>query len=261
MEADTKVVFITGATKNTGYAIAEKFACEKYNVCISSRDQESAAIAAEKLGKNYPEIKTVGYKMDPADPREIATVFDKINSEFGRLDSLIANAANLGVGLNILNTLPEEYDAVMDANAKGYFFCSQAAARIMMKQGGGSIVLIGSVHAHGAVPGRVVYAASKGAVSSMCRCIAVELSKYNIRCNSLNAGAIWSERWEKQSAAETAERRARWPLGKESSPQDIAKAVYFLASDQSPTVTGTELVVDSGISICLLPYDDRWDSK
>ncbi len=257
MGTHAKVAFITGAAKNTGYAIAEKFAREKYDVCISSRNMQSAELAAARLREEYPTIRTAGYKMNPANSQEIKEVFGKIRSEFGRLDSFVANAAHLGIGLSILNTSPEEYDAVMAANAKGYFFCSQAAARIMIQQGGGTIVLMGSVHAHGAVPGRAVYAASKGAVSSMCRSIAVELGKYNIRCNCLIAGAIWSDRWEKQSSEETARRRAQYPAGKESSPQDIANSVYFLASDQSPTITGTEFVVDSGISICLLPYDGR----
>ena len=261
METHNKVVFITGATKNTGYAIARKFAGEGYNVCISSRNIQSAEDAATALIKEFPKIKAVGYKMAQADPLEIEEVFEKIQSEFGRLDTFIANAAHLGVGLSILNTTPGQYDEVMDANAKGYFFCSQAAAKIMVRQGGGTIVLISSVHAHGAVPGRIVYAASKGAINSMCRGIAIELGKYNIRCNCLIAGAIRSDRWEDLTAEEAAKKRDRYPVGKESSPQDIANSVYFLASDQSPTVTGAEFAVDSGISICLLPYDKEWNNK
>lgn len=261
MKTQNKVVFITGATKNTGFAIARKFAMEGYNVLISSRDAELAIKASERLMTEYPDIKAEGYGLNPSNTTEIMEVFESIYAHFGRIDSFIANAAHLGIGMSILNTTPQQYDEVMNVNAKGYFFCSQEAAKIMIKNGGGSIVLVGSVHANGAIPERIVYAMSKSAISALNRNIAIELAKYNIRCNCLIAGAIWSDRWDKLPEDEIHTKRSRYPLGKESMPEDIANAVFFLASDQCPTVTGTEFVVDSGVSICLLPYDKEWDKK
>ncbi len=256
-----KVAFITGATRNTGIAIAQRFAREGFDVCVSSRDPAGAQRAASELMAEFPFIRAAGYGMDPASVDSIRQAFAAIKTDFGRLDALVANAAHLGVDLNIFNTTPEDYDAVMNSNARGYFFCCQEAARIMVPQGGGTIVLIGSVHAKAAIPGRIVYSASKGAILSMTHNLAIELGKYNIRCNCLIAGAIWSKRWEAQGEAETKRRRSQYPVGRESSPEDIANSVYFLSSDQSLTITGTEFTVDSGIGICLLPYDRKWDEK
>ncbi|MDD3334073.1 MAG: SDR family oxidoreductase [Eubacteriales bacterium] len=158
-------------------------------------------------------------------------------------------------------TTEEEWDAVMNANVRGTFFGVQEAVKLMKKAGGGSIVALSSVHSHGAIPGRVAYSSSKGAINAMMRCFAVELGHLSIRANSIIAGAIWSERWTTQSPEETERRRRQYPAGRESSPDEIAAAVYFLCSDQSPTVTGTEFTVDSGIGICLLPYNKDWNKE
>ena len=255
-----KVAFITGATRNTGYAIAQRFAQEGWDVCISSRDEACAGEAARRLKAEFPAVSFLGMAMDPEDIGQIRAGFQRIEKEFGRLDAFVANAAHLGVGYHTFNTTPERWDSVMNANARGTFFCCQAAAEIM-KRTGGSMVLISSVHAHASISGRVVYSASKAAINAMMRCMAVELGYLGIRVNSLVAGAIWTERWAAQDEETTQRRRDQYPAGKESAPEDIASAVYFLACEKSPTITGTEMTVDSGISACLLPYDKNWNQK
>ena len=253
-----KVVCITGAVRNTGYAIARYYAVQGWNVCISSRDDASAHEAAARLKREFPDTEIVGIGMDQNHIDQIRTGFEIIDDRFGRLDAFVANAAHLGVNYDTFNMTAEMWDAVMNTNARGTFFCCQSAVGIM-KRTGGSIVLISSVHANASIPGRVAYSASKGAINSMMRCMAVELGHLGIRVNSLVAGAIWTERWETQNEDETRRRRSQYPAGRESSPEDIAKAVYFLGSDQSPTITGAEIPIDSGISICLLPYDKNWN--
>lgn len=162
---------------------------------------------------------------------------------------------------SILNTSEEAFDSIVNANLKGYFFGTQAAAKLMIETGSrGSIVLIGSVHSRGAHPNRIPYAISKGGIEVMARNCAYELGKYGIRVNCLVAGAIVNEKFLEQSEEEKEKRRANWPLGKESYPEDIAKSVYFLASDEAATITGTSLVVDSGVSACLLQYQRDWES-
>lgn len=248
-----KVAFVTGATKNSGFAIAKRFAAEGYAVCITSRREADAVAAAASLTAEYA-VPAKGYGLDLESIEDIRSVFADVESTFGRLDVFVGNSANLGLGATVLDMTQEHFDGVMNVNIRGNFFCSQAAAKCMMKNGGGSIVLIGSVHYRGAVYGRASYAISKGAVASMVHNLAFELAEYGIRVNQVIPGAIRTDRWDGISPEEEASRRSNWPLGIESTGEDIANAVYFLASEQAKTITGTELAVDSGILACLLKY-------
>lgn len=248
-----KVVLITGGVRNSGLSIARRFAREGYNVCITSRKERDAQEAATRLAEEYG-IRAVGYGLDLQDLKDIASVFARLEEAFGRVDALVCNSADLGIGQKALTVTPEEFDGVMNVNVRGNFFCCQEAAKRMCRQGGGAIVLIGSVHYKGAVHGRIAYATSKGAMASMVHNLAFELGEYGIRVNHVLPGAIRTDRWEGISPEEEARRRANWPLGIESTGEDIANAVYFLASDQAKTVTGAELAVDSGVLACLLNY-------
>ena len=127
------VVFITAATANTGLAIAEKFASEGYDVALSSRNEQDAIKTAEYLKQKYS-IKAIGYKLELTDVSNIKQVFEKIKIDFGRLDIFVANAANLGVGMDFLDVSEEEYESVVDCNLKGTFFCAQQAGIIMKEQ-------------------------------------------------------------------------------------------------------------------------------
>lgn len=249
-----KTVLITGATKNTGYAIAERFAEEGWNVVVTSRDQASAEAAAEQLSRKYPDSAFLGVAMDVANVSEIRSGFASVAERFGTLDAYISNAANLGVGLSVLNTTEEDWDAVMNANARGSFFGAQEAVRLM--KNGGALLFISSVHANKSIPGRICYTASKAAIGGMMRGMAVELGCMGIRANCLLAGAIRTDRWDGLPDEEVAARRARWPAGRESYPKEIADAAYFLCTAE--TVTGIEMPVDSGISSCLLAYNKDW---
>jgi len=248
------VVFITGATKNTGYAIAEKFASEGFDVAISSRDQKSADEAAKKLKDKYL-VKTKGYALDISDVNDIKRVFDDINSTFGRLDTFVANSANLGVDYDILNVTEKDFDDLMDINLKGTYFCCQKAALIMKEQNTGSIVIISSVHSHETIWGRSLYTVSKGGLNALAKSIAIELGIYNIRANAIIAGAIKTDRWNNLTDEQIAKKRANWPIGLESTGEDIANGVYYLGTDLSKTVTGTELTIDSGVLVSLLPFN------
>ena len=154
------------------------------------------------------------------------------------------------------NTDVSDWDAVMNVNARGSFFCAQEAARLMGD--GGAILFISSVHANESIPGRVCYSASKAALGGIMRSLAVELGCKGIRVNSILAGAIRTERWNGLTEKEVTERRGRYPAGRESTGGEIAAAAYFLCSEEAKTITGVEMPVDSGISICLLPYNKNW---
>lgn len=249
----SKVVLITGGVRNSGLAMAQKFASEGYCVCITSRIAADAENKAAELAARYG-VCTKGYGLNLKDTDDISRVVSNVAETFGRLDVLVCNSADLGIGQSVMHITPDQFDAVMDVNIRGNFFCCQEAAKVMATQGSGSIVLIGSVHYKGAVHGRIAYAISKGAVASMVHNLAFELAQYGIRVNHLIPGAIRTERWDNISEEETARRRANWPLGMESTGEDIANAVFFLASEQARTISGAELAVDSGLLTCLLGY-------
>lgn len=247
-----KVALITGATKNSGLAIARRFAAEGYAVCITSRREADAVAAAAGLAEAY-RVPAKGYGLDMESVEDIRRVFVDVEKTFGGLDAFVGNSANLGLGSMVMDMTQEQFDGVMNVNIRGNFFCCQEAAKRMQSHGG-AIVLIGSVHYKGAVHGRAAYAISKGAVASMVHNLAYELAEYGIRVNQVVPGAIRTDRWEGISPEEERRRRGNWPLGIESTPEDIANAVYFLASDEARTITGAELAVDSGILACLLKY-------
>lgn len=255
-----KVAFITGAVRNSGLSIAQKFASEGYDICITSRVEADARAKAVELASEFG-VTAKGYGLDLEDTADITRVFADVQRTFGRLDVLVCNSANLGIGQSALTITPEEFDSVMNVNNRGNFFCCQAAARLMVKQGSGAIVLIGSIHYKGAVHGRVAYAISKGAVASMVHNLAFELAQYGIRVNHLIPGAIRTDRWDGISEEEAAHRRANWPLGIEATGEDIANAVYFLSCDQAKSITGAELAVDSGLLTCLLGYSKGKEYK
>ena len=248
-------LFITAGAKNTGFAIAEKFAENGFDVALSSRNLEEAREAAASIGNRYA-VKTKGYALELTDVPQIRRVFQQVKEDFGGLDTFVANAANLGINTNLLSVDEQEYANVMDVNLKGSFFCAQQAALIMKEAGGGSIVFISSIHSNQCVFGRSLYSTSKSGINAMMRSMALELAQYHIRANCILAGAIRTDRWDGLTKEQMAARRANWPLEIESTGEDIANGVFYLGTDLSRTVTGTELTIDSGISISLLPYKE-----
>ena len=251
---ETKTVFITGANRNTGLAIAKRFAEEGYQVAISSRSLEKAQETAAELEKTY-KIKAKGYGLSLRDINEIKKVFADIKETFGGLDVFVGNSAHLGVDQEFLRVTEEEFDEVVDVNMKANYFCSQQAALLMKEKKKGSIVLIGSVHYRAVIWGRSLYSSTKGAMATMIKSLALELAEYGIRVNQVVPGAIRTERYDDMSEETLAKRRENWPLGVESTGEDIANGVYYLASDQARTITGTDLTIDSGITVCLLTYN------
>lgn len=255
-----KQVLITAGTKNTGFVIAQTMAEKGYDLHLTSRRLEDAQQAAAKLSEMYPDIRAYGYKMELSNVASIRECFAQIRENTSSLDAFVANAANLGIGLDIFNSTEEDFDSVMDANLKGTFFCCQEAGKLMTEKGG-SMVLVGSVQGKGAVEGRMLYGVSKAAISALSKYLAFDLAPYGIRANCLVAGAIHTDRWDGVEDDTLAQRRQNYPIGRESTMQEIANGVYYLASEQSASVTGTELVIDSGVLLSILPYKDRKQFK
>lgn len=253
MRFKDKVVLVTGASRNTGLAIAEAFAGEGAVVLLNGRDHNEVACAAARLRKDYPG-KVVEMLADISVPEQVDAMFARIQNECGRLDVLVNNAIVQGVGHSLVDTPLSLLNEVFRVNVFGSYHCSQAAARMMLKQKSGSIVNIGSNTAQRAIKGRTAYIASKGAVDALTRAMALELAPSGIRVNNVVAGYINTDRWEKLTF-EAERRRSNIPLGREASGREIADAVLFLTSDAAARITGVQLAVDGGILAQLVPAD------
>jgi NAD(P)-dependent dehydrogenase (short-subunit alcohol dehydrogenase family) len=214
---------------------------------------EGVKRAMEQLGAGG-QGRLIELPGDIAHPEAVEAMFSKIR-RFGRLDVLVNNAVIQGVGPSFPDTTLELFESVLRVNLIGLFHMSREAARMMIAQGGGAIVNIGSNVSKRAIHNRSAYVASKGGVDALTLAMAVDLAPHGIRVNTVAPGYIHTDRWEKLSEAHTQRRRANVPLGKEASAEDVANAVLFLASDEAASITGARLVVDGGCSAQHMPVD------
>jgi 3-oxoacyl-[acyl-carrier protein] reductase len=249
-----RVVLITGAVRNTGLAIAEAFAEAGATVVLKGRKSADVAREAARLREQYG-ATVVEATADVAQQDQVDAMFTMIKRECGRLDVLVNNAILQGCGYNLVDTPRELLEQVFRVNVFGAYACAQGAARLMIEQGHGAIVNIGSNTAERAIRMRTAYCASKAAIDGLTRAMAVELGPHGIRVNCVVAGYIHTPRWDDIGDDQAARRRANVPLGAEATGRDIADAVLFLASDAASKITGTRLVVDGGTLSQLVPAD------
>jgi len=249
-----KVVLVTGASRNTGRGIAACFAAEGATVFVNGTSAEGVRHAVEELAAQGCQ-RLIEAPADLADPKAVDRLFELIRQRAGRLDILVNNAVLQGVGYNFEETPLELFEKVIRVNLIGAFYVAREAARMMIAQGGGAIVNIGSNVSTRAIHKRSAYCASKGGVDSLTQAMAIDLGPRGIRVNMVAPGYIYTERWEKLSEQDTLRRRANVPLGIEAKAEDIAHAVMFLASDAARNITGARLVVDGGCTAQHMPLD------
>lgn len=251
-----KVVFVTGATNGTGYAIASRFAREGYGVIITSRDQARADAAATQIAETFG-CYAKGYALDIRNEDRVKEIFSDIDANDCFVETVVLNSADLGFGndpakgMDFFTVPVEEFQRVFETNLVWNFTIVRQAALRMKEQHKGAIVFISSNTAHRAIPNRSAYCASKGGINAMSRAFAVDLGKYGIRSNVVLPGTIKTDRWRKMGGEAIGGSQA--PLGDISDYEDIANAAYFLGSDQAKNITGTEFAVDGGMMCQLLP--------
>ena len=258
-----KVVLVTGGSRNTGLDIVEKFAREGARVFMCGSSETSTARGAEALKARAAAwgpaaLPVVSQTCDISDIAQVTALFDTIEREAGRLDILVNNAANQGIGQGG----PLEMDAarfrdVFNVNVIGGFQVTQMACnRFFMKQESrGVVVFLSSNTARRAIRNRTAYCASKGAINSMVRSLALDLAPLGIRVNCCAPGYIYTERWNELDPAKAARRRLNCPLRREAKGSDIANVVAFLASDDSANITGEIVTCDAGCSCQHMPED------
>lgn len=245
-----KSVLVTGGVRNTGLGIAEKFLQEGWTVFLTSRSAADAEKKAAELAEKYgQECYGLGY--DPLNAKqESEALFEKIAQKGYVLDSLVCNAADLGRWQNPLNVDLDAWENVLLTNVMGYFVPARIAAREMIAAGKaktGTIVFIGSINCRDALPERSAYCASKGAIRSMTKALALDFAPYGIRVNCVMPGPIWTTRYDEMDPQEAARREKLIPLGKASTAAQIAGGVYFFATEASGNATGSGLVMDGGM--------------
>ena len=249
-----KCILITGAVRNTGLAIAKRFLSEGWAVFITSRNTIDAKKKAEELSRTYLS-PCFGLGYSPLkDKNEIGELFKTIAEKGYIIDSLVCAAAALGLSQNSLNCDPEEWENVFFTNMTGYFSIAQFAAKEMIRSGKaktGTIVLIDSINYRNAIPARSAYIASKGGILSLSKALAVDLAPYGIRVNCVIPGPIWTTRYD--SDPQKAAKKAKpIPLGRVSTGDEIAEAVFFLSTEKSGNMTGDGMIIDGGLD-CIRP--------
>jgi NAD(P)-dependent dehydrogenase (short-subunit alcohol dehydrogenase family) len=243
---DGKIALVTGANSGIGLATAKRFVTEGAYVYITGRRDPELARAAAAIARNVTAVPG-----DVSKPADLDRLFARIQREKGRVDIVFANA---GVAkFAPLGTVTEEfYNSIFDVNVKGLLFTVQKALPLMPE--GGSIVVNASVVASKGLPANSVYSATKAAERSFARTWTTDLKSRRIRVNAVSPGSIDTPGLnDLLASSEVGEQRRKAitnavPLGRFGTPDEIAKSVVFLASDDASYVTGAELFVDGGFA-------------
>jgi NAD(P)-dependent dehydrogenase (short-subunit alcohol dehydrogenase family) len=237
---ERKIALITGGNSGIGLATAKQFVNEGAYVFITGRRDPELARAVKEIGRNV-----TGVQGDVVNLDDLDRLFAQVKREKGKLDIVFANAG--GAKFAPLGKITEEhYDALFNGNVKGLLFTVQKALPLMPD--GASIILNASIVASKGLPDWSVYSVTKAAVRSFARTWTMDLKERRIRVNAVSPGFTDTAPWHSIEAAEERMQTisSSVPLGRFGTPDEIAKAVVFLASDDSSYVNGAELFVDGG---------------
>lgn len=242
---ENKTALITGATRGIGRGIAITFAKQGANVAFTFNSSVEAAQELEKELESFG-VKAKGYQSNAAKFDAAQELAADVLKEFGTIDVLINNA---GITKdNLLMRISEaDFDEVIEVNLKSVFNLTKAVIRPMMKQRAGSIINMSSVVGLKGNAGQANYAASKAGILGFTKSVALELGSRNIRCNTIAPGFIETEMTGKLNPDVVQGWRDSIPLKRGGSPEDVANACVFLASDMSSYITGQTLSVDGGM--------------
>jgi len=236
-----KVAVVTGANSGIGYAAARRFAEEGAKVYITGRRAQELETARASIRHNV-----IAVQSDVTDFNELDRLFEQVGRESGRLDVLMLNAA-FAEFTHLAEMTEEHFDATFDTNVRATVFGLQKALPVL--RDGASVIITGSISSTVAAPNFSAYGASKGALRSFARYAMVDLKDRRIRVNVLSPGHTRTPALDRLVPPEHQEAvlTSTVPLGRLGTPEDMANAALFLASDESSYVNGTEIIVDGGV--------------
>jgi NAD(P)-dependent dehydrogenase (short-subunit alcohol dehydrogenase family) len=239
-----RAAIVTGAASGIGLAIAERLAAEGAAVAVADLDEAGAARAADQIAAAGG--RALALRTDVTDAGQIAAMVERAVAEFGRLDILVANAG-IGGTLPFMDETLEHWNRILATNLTGPMLCGQAAARVMAARGAGRIVNIASVSGMRAGVGRTAYGSAKAGLIQLTKQMALELGPLGITVNAVAPGPIDTPLVQRDHTPESRAQYNRMiPLHRYGTPEEIAAAVAFLASDEAAYITGEVLRVDGG---------------
>jgi len=244
MSANRPVAVVTGASRGIGFAVAETLAKAGYDLAICATREATVNAAAEKLLVHGGQVS--GYVVNVTDADAVKAFIQAVVKQFSRLDVLVNNAGITKDGL-AMRMKADDWKSVIDTNLSSVFYASQAVLKPMMKARFGRIINISSVVASMGNPGQLNYCASKGGIDAMTRSLAKEVGSRNITVNAIAPGFIATDMTADLGEDAHASLTSQIPLGRLGSPEDIAAAVLFLASDSGCYITGQVLHVNGGM--------------
>ena len=255
MRLKDKVALITGANSGIGKAIAERFAAEGAHVAVNYLAHGDAAQVATAEVQSFGPTG-IAVAGDVSKRADVERMVAETVAKFGRLDIVVSNAG-IEKKTPFVDVTDDDWNLVVGVNLFGSFLVSQAAARQMIKQGGGGrIIFTSSIHEDVPFPGYASYCASKGGERMLMRNLAVELAEYKILCNNIAPGAIATP--INQGTLDDPEKKAAAvqpiPLGRFGTTVEVAALAVYLASDESSYTTGSTIVIDGGLTQNVTKY-------
>jgi len=240
---DGQTALVTGASKGIGWDLAKALANAGASVAVAARDLDALERLASEIRSDGGVALAV--ELDVRDVAQIGEVFERVRTHFGSLDVLVNNAG-LGANHPAVDVTEDDWDDMMDVNLRGLFFACQAAGRIMLEQGSGRIINMGSQAGVVGIREHAVYSASKGGVNLLTKVLALEWSSRGVTVNAVAPTFIYTPGTaERLDQPEYLERvLSRLPIGRVGTTTDVAAAVLYLASPAGAMVSGHVLVVD-----------------
>jgi NAD(P)-dependent dehydrogenase (short-subunit alcohol dehydrogenase family) len=242
-----KVALVTGGNRGIGLAIARDFARYGAHVAIVNRDAGSGREVADELSRSF-DVPVVSFAADVSRLDEVESAVAHTLEALGQIDVLVNNAGII-FRTPIGETSPDEWDQLIAINLKGPWLLARAVGPHMIARGSGKVVNISSVMDTIALSNRTVYGSSKGGLAQLTRALAAEWAPYNIQVNTVSPGVTLTDIQKELLAEDPAaydEMLSKVPLGRPGEPEDVAKAVLFLASEAADYITGQLLHVDGG---------------
>ncbi len=247
MTMNESVALVTGGSRGIGRAICLELARQGAAVAVNYAGNEQAAQetveACRALG-----VQAEAFQADVSDPAACESLIAQVKERFGRLDILVNNAGVTRDGL-LMTAKPEDFDAVLDTNLKGAYFCMKAAAKVMMRQRYGRIVNLSSVVGLRGNAGQVNYSASKAGLIGLTKSLAKELASRGVTANAVAPGFIETDMTNALPEAARNAMAAGIPAGRPGLPEEVARAVAFFAREDAGYITGQVLCVDGGMAV------------